>query len=593
MSIILKNAKVLDLDLELVQEVALEIHGDRVVRIFDSEISNFSGEIYDLEGRWVLPGLNDMHVHSYGNQSPKGEVQLLGISGVAQAMLYAGTTGFLDLANRENSILGFRDRQRREGFLGADIYAAGSIFTCENGHGTEYGFSARIVNTPREARESVARLAKKRPDVVKLVYNPGSSHFPSMDKPTMNALVGEAKAHGLKSVVHIESWDGVRDVLEVNVEAITHSVYEPVPDDLLGLMARKGTFVIPTLTVHSELATIVDNPTLLEDPLLSALTTPSLLKEYRAPSEFNEVVQAWLSIQRAEKEGYFRNLSSLVKNGIRIMAGTDAGNMGVFQGYSIHREIMLLVEGGCTPWQALAAATTVPGSFLGEIFCIQPGALANLVVLNSSPIEDITNTRDIAEVIYHGRIVDRQRLISLDKFSAQHVRVLSFRERLLDDFSNGNLISSSGVAWQKNSDLVLGGQSTISCSYSGATLRVEGHVKPSSQRPGFAGLTLLLDERELPFDVTGFEGLSLRGNMIRGHLFLKLITPRITNFDYHAVPLPTTKHFREFKFPFSNFRQLWSEPIPWNGHDMVGVSLMVTGFSPLDYAFELDEIGFY
>jgi len=96
--------------------------------------------------------------------------------------------------------------------------------------------------------------------------------------------------------------------------------------------------------------------------------------------------------------------------GVTILAGSDAANWGTIHGYSLHRELLNLVEAGLSPWQALAASTTDAGAFLGRSFGVQPGDEANLVVLSASPIEDIRNTQQISMVIQHGRVIDRDTL---------------------------------------------------------------------------------------------------------------------------------------------------------------------------------------
>jgi imidazolonepropionase-like amidohydrolase len=102
----------------------------------------------------------------------------------------------------------------------------------------------------------------------------------------------------------------------------------------------------------------------------------------------------------------------LADAGVTILAGTDSGLPGTIQGYSLHRELIKLVEAGLSPWQALAAGTTKAGTFLGQSYGVTPGSVANLVVLAASPIEDIRNTQRIAHVIHRGSIVDRQALIT-------------------------------------------------------------------------------------------------------------------------------------------------------------------------------------
>jgi imidazolonepropionase-like amidohydrolase len=86
------------------------------------------------------------------------------------------------------------------------------------------------------------------------------------------------------------------------------------------------------------------------------------------------------------------------------LASTDAGNVGVFQGYSVHRELVLLVESGLSPFEALAASTTNAGRFFGRDWGMKVGSEASLVVLDQSPIANIRNTELIRLVIHRGEI---------------------------------------------------------------------------------------------------------------------------------------------------------------------------------------------
>ena len=94
-----------------------------------------------------------------------------------------------------------------------------------------------------------------------------------------------------------------------------------------------------------------------------------------------------------------------------MLTGTDSGNLGTIQGYSVHREMVWMVEAGLSPWQALAAATVNAGRFLGRSYGVSPGNEASLVLLEASPIEDIRNTERIHLIIHHGRVVDRAALV--------------------------------------------------------------------------------------------------------------------------------------------------------------------------------------
>ena len=167
----LTNAVVLNPADESVQRGVLLIEGGRVTGVTDQVPPAFTGEIHDVDGRFVIPALADLHTHSFGNNSPAGMPQLLGPQGTANAALYNGVAFVLDLFSPEEMIFGFRNQRRDGGGQGAVLLAAGPCFTATDGHCSEYGIPTRIVNTPEEARREVNDLAGSGPDVVKIVYD--------------------------------------------------------------------------------------------------------------------------------------------------------------------------------------------------------------------------------------------------------------------------------------------------------------------------------------------------------------------------------------------------------------------------------------
>jgi imidazolonepropionase-like amidohydrolase len=98
-------------------------------------------------------------------------------------------------------------------------------------------------------------------------------------------------------------------------------------------------------------------------------------------------------------------LRGLRAAGVSILAGSDTGNLGTFQGYSVHREIELMVEAGIPPWEALRAATTEAARFVGLDWGVRVGAPANLIVIAGSPVADIRNTRRIVNVVHRGHVI--------------------------------------------------------------------------------------------------------------------------------------------------------------------------------------------
>jgi imidazolonepropionase-like amidohydrolase len=411
--LLLTDAHLVNPATKTVRRGALRIEGERIAAVLDEAPANFDGHTLDLNGKWVLPGLVDAHVHSWGNTGPAFQQrQMLQTMGSAKMMLYSGVTAFLDLASPEDYILNLRNRQRSEGFLGADIHAAGAPFTHPSGHGTQYpGSSARTVTSPEEARRSVDSLAARQSDVAKLIYNPNNDHYPSMDRATMEATIDAAHAHDLTTVAHIETWAAAHQVVTAGADAITHTPPSPLPDSTLTAMQEQGTAWIPTLTVHTEAAHLIQHPEHLQNDLLRAVADSALLAAYRDTSGLPNGIRSWIGRQATYRKARLNAVQKGAAAGVPILTGTDAGNPGVFQGYSLHRELILLKQAGLSNWEVLTAVTTAAGDFLDAPFGLQPGDRANLLVLDASPLDDIRHSQTVHRVIYHGQVVDRSRLL--------------------------------------------------------------------------------------------------------------------------------------------------------------------------------------
>lgn len=409
----LVNANVVDPEAESVQHGVLLIADGLVTGLSDQVPPGYSGQILDVNGGWVVPGFYDLHTHSFGNQAIDGG-EFLGPFGTAKRSLAAGVVGLLDLFSPEAMILGFRDGQG-DNTDAARLFAAGPCLTATEGHCSEYGVPTRIVDTPEDARREVSALAELHPDVVKLVYdneNYGGRGMPTVDRATMEAVVSAATDHGLPSVLHIGTWDDVLHAAEAGATAVTHTPGPDLPPaQVIEALLASGTVVIPTLAVQSELSRIADDPSLLDAPLLKEVASDDLRGGFETVDEVEGRLARWVDRQRSQRDANLAAVRALHDAGVEVLVGTDAGNVGVFQGFSVHREMVLLVEAGLSPWAALRAGSTRAGRFLGQNVGVGPGAVASLVVLDASPVDDISQTQRIAHVILNGRLVDRSELI--------------------------------------------------------------------------------------------------------------------------------------------------------------------------------------
>jgi imidazolonepropionase-like amidohydrolase len=402
------NARVLNVGARTESTQNVLLRDGKIAAFPPSRPQDFQGPVIDAGGRWVMPALSDMHTHSVGNFMPPSGFQMMGPEGVARAALYAGVSRYLDLFSPEDVIFAARASRAAATTPGADIFAAGPCLTATKGHCSEYGVPTRIVDSPADAIREVNALASKKPDVVKVVYDhrvyPGRS-MPTIDRPTLEAVVATARANGLKTVVHVGTWEDVRHAVLAGAAAVTHTPEGPPPADIPALMGERGTFHIPTLAVQSDYSRFADDPSLLDSPLLLSMIGAKAVALFKEPPA--GLLAGWLKFQRASRETDAAAARTLAAAGVLMVTGTDGGNPAVFQGYSLHRELRLLREAGLSSWEVLAATTINAGRLLGRKWGMDVGDEGTLVVLDASPLADIRNTERIHAVILRGVKVDR------------------------------------------------------------------------------------------------------------------------------------------------------------------------------------------
>jgi imidazolonepropionase-like amidohydrolase len=334
---------------------------------------------------------------------------MMGPEGVARAALYAGVARYLDLFSPEDAIFAARTSRRTAATPGAEIFAAGPCLTATKGHGTEYGVPTRIVDTPADAKREVTALAAKKPDVVKVVYDHRSyagRSMPTIDRATLEAVIATATANALKTVVHVGTWEDVRDAVVAGAAVVTHTPEGPPPADIPALMVQRGTIHVPTLAVQSDYARFVDDPALLDSPLLAAMVGAKAISEYKQAPAAGPLT-GWVALQRTSRHQDAAAVRTLAAAGVPMVTGSDGGNPAIFQGYSIHRELRLLSEAGLPAWDVLAATTVNAGRLLGRKWGMAIGDEGTLIILDASPLVDIRSTERIHAVVLRGVKVDR------------------------------------------------------------------------------------------------------------------------------------------------------------------------------------------
>lgn len=390
-------------------------------------------QVVDARGRFVIPGLWDMHTH---------------MTATAEAVypplyLANGVTGIRDMWG-DAALHDLRRRIDAGSVPGPRIVIASDII---DGPYSVWPDATQVA-TPAAGREAVRAAKAAGADFIKV--------YSFLDGDSLAAIIDEGRLLGLPVAGHLPWRVAARQASVVGMRSFEHLYGLPIaasareaeirqllaetPIDpaqprrfydfareldreaslahdpakawgLYRLLAGNGTWQVPTLTILQVASSPAD--TYQDDPRLKYV--PADVRAYweqrigeLTPSTPEEIAQqaAFLSYRLGE-------VGEMARAGVRILGGTDTPNPYTFAGFSTHDELELLVAAGLSPMRALQCMTGEAADFLGlrgAVGTVSPGAAADLVVLDADPLRDIRNTRRIHAVVARGRLLDRQRL---------------------------------------------------------------------------------------------------------------------------------------------------------------------------------------
>jgi imidazolonepropionase-like amidohydrolase len=374
----------------------------------------------DCTDKTIIPGLISAHSHvgllkDDAENSATAYTRENVIAALNQYERY-GVTSILALGvNRD---LGYELRaEQRSGKLGGATY-----FTAGRGIGVPNGNPGlplapdqiyRPANA-QEAREAVQDLARKHADIVKIWVDPAHGKMPEMTSSVYSAVIDEAHHDHLHVAAHEYYLADARNLVDDGIDVLAHSVRDQHVDEAFTRsMLQHHTWYIPTFTVDESFFIYATQPRIMQSNFFRQAAGPQLLSKLQAPG-YAATTAASASAKQSEQDfaNAQYNFKTLYDAGVLIAFGTDSGAMpGRVPGFSEHRELEDLVSAGLTPLQAITVATGHSGQLLHtldptqNIGLISPGYSADLIVLTADPLADITNTRHIAAIYHHGKLV--------------------------------------------------------------------------------------------------------------------------------------------------------------------------------------------
>ncbi len=440
-TMLIRNARIFVGDGRVIENGAVLVKAGKIEEVYDGnfpDAKSLHAREIEAAGKTILPGLVDMHVHL---GAPGGSMEDWKDYDAAKAgerelaaYLYSGVTAVKSAGDLLDGILKVRQTVNSGEKLGAEFFTVGPLFTVPGGHGTEIfkympeqirgqmeAQFLRMPKTAQEAKQAVDDLKKAGVDGIKAVMEAGAGNmvFDRMDPAILNAVAAAARADGLSIVVHTGDARDIEDALKAGVNGIEHGSFrQRIPDEDFGLMAMNGVTYDPTLSVGEAFPQFAAGKLdLLNRSLVQQVVPAKMLAGTKKMIESPESVARRKSIGEYPVDMAIAkdNLLRAWKAGVTLITGSDAGNMLVFHGPTVQRELQLWVEAGI-PIQAALQAATINGARAlraeKRFGSLEKGKDATMLVVDGNPLIDIKAMEAISSVFFKGERVVRAELFS-------------------------------------------------------------------------------------------------------------------------------------------------------------------------------------
>jgi len=445
--IIIKNAQIVDVieGTILKSKKDILIQGDRIVEIRNhkEQTGSEGDEIIDGSGKYVIPGLWDMHAHPDDPEMWRMDPDEAGRDQLMPLFVLHGVTGIRDMAGSMDVVKRWRAKIKSKELIGPEIIACGPLI---DGPNPMWDGSVGIADLSR-VKPMVDSLKNSGADFLKIysllpdsIYFALSKYakqidFPQVGHVPLTVTTLEASKTGMKSQEHLLNllmdcsseadnlyaksidYGGISDRVDKYVyrNDLMLNTYDSAKAKLLyKTFEEQNTWHTPTLSMWYKNAFFEEE---VKKDSVHFMYLPKYMRTYWKPANNDHLqnrIPKIIEVKKKLVEAYKKRIAEMNKAGVGLLAGTDVGaNPLCFPGLSLHYELDMLVESGLTPAEALKTATINPALFLETEKTqgtVEEGKYADLVLLDANPLEDIKNTQRISTVVLKGVVFDQERI---------------------------------------------------------------------------------------------------------------------------------------------------------------------------------------
>jgi imidazolonepropionase-like amidohydrolase len=399
-------------------DTTVMIEGNRITGIaLSTSITPKAGQIVNGSGEYLIPGLWDMHTHVYFDSTAADGSDL-----VLPLFLANGITGIRDMGSKLDQVLEARDQINAHTLLGPRMVVSGPML---DGPKSTYKAAIPIV-TPEDGRKAVDMLKSRGVDFVKVqsgvprdayfaiaeeakkVGIPFEGHVPDAVRASEAVAAGQVTFEHLIGIFEASSPDEDKYLTGKKTVGMFLETYDPAREaNIIQLLAKNHVWQCPTLYWERG-QWLVDAIDYTKDPDLAYAGHSWVTKQW--PESQASILKSLDTDPLPVRERFVDHELDIVRKlhaaNVPFLAGTDTpAGVDVIPGVSLHLELQRFVAAGFTPFEALQTATLNPADFYNrrsDYGTVEIGRIADLVLLQANPLENIANTRKIAGVVTDG-----------------------------------------------------------------------------------------------------------------------------------------------------------------------------------------------
>lgn len=490
------NVNLIDVDnKKIIPNTAVVISGNKITTVGNAKTKlPDNATIIDGSGKYLLPGLTDAHIHFFQSGGLYTRPDAIDLrqykpyaSEIAESKknmpdvlkwnMINGITTVIDVGASYN-LLTERKKYVDSAFA-PKVYMTGPLLTTyepDAFKNLENDRPFSIIESVDDARKMVQEQLTYHPDFIKVWYivlDKDKETGARKHLPVIKAIIEEAHKHQLKVAVHATERITAQLAVENGADFLVHGIEdEVIKADFIQLLKNKKTVVCPTLVVSGNYFKVFaqENKFSVSEFTKSDPWTTGTLFDLKHLADTNiqllrEQAKLYKPVVAMRDSVRNLNLKQLNDAGVRIVAGTDAGNIGTLHGGSYVRELLAMQYAGMSNWQVLQSATINPAYIFNNektAGSIQPGKIADMILLNANPVDDLNNLVKIDKIFNKGNMLYPDSIIKetpvalvqrqLNAYNARDIE--AFMEPYADDielydYKTGKLLDKGKEAMKK------------------------------------------------------------------------------------------------------------------------------------------------